>query len=156
MRSGPLTGVRVIELAGIGPAPYASMLLADAGADILRIERVTATSTENSNEPHSNVLARSRQSVGVNLKHPDGVALVLDLVERADAFIEGYRPGTVERLGIGPERCLDRNPRLIYGRMTGWGQDGPMSHMAGHDINYIAIAGALWSIGQPDYPHLPR
>ena len=149
--SGPLAGTRVIELAGIGPSPYACMLLADAGADVLRLERAPAggASTEG---PYWDLLNRSRPSVGVDLKHPEGAALVLDLVERADVLVEGFRPGVAERLGLGPEDCWARNPRLVYGRMTGWGQDGPMANTAGHDIDYIAIAGSLWGIGRRDTP----
>ncbi|HMD46073.1 MAG TPA: CaiB/BaiF CoA-transferase family protein [Acidimicrobiales bacterium] len=144
--SGPLEGVRIVELAGIGPAPYAAMLLADAGADILRVERGPAAAP--SAGPHWDVTARSRRSVAVDLKDPDGVALVLDLVRRADALIEGFRPGVAERLGIGPDECRAANAKLIYARMTGWGQDGPLAPTAGHDIDYIAIAGALWPIGR--------
>jgi len=152
--SGPLAGVKILELAGIGPSPYGCMLLADAGADILRLERATPAGAA-AEGPYWDLLNRSRRSVGVNLKHPDGVALVLDLVEGADALIEGFRPGVAERLGVGPEPCLERNPRLVYGRMTGWGQDGPMADTAGHDIDYIALAGALWPIGRADEPPVP-
>jgi len=146
--SGPLEGVRVVELAGIGPGPYTCMLLADAGADVLRVDRATGTPPVATAGPHWDLLNRSRRSVAVNLKHPDGVALVLDLVAQADGLVEGWRPGVAERLGVGPEPCLARNPRLVYGRMTGWGQDGPLASTAGHDINYIALAGALWPIGR--------
>lgn len=153
--SGPLQGVRVVELAGIGPGPYACMLLADAGADVLRVDRLTGTSPTPSAGPHWDLLNRSRPSVAVDLKHPDGVAVVLDLVERADAVVEGWRPGVAERLGIGPDACAVRNPRLVYGRMTGWGQEGPLASSAGHDINYIAVAGALWAIGRADDRPVP-
>lgn len=153
--SGPLTGIRVIELAGVGPAPYASMMLADAGADVLRIERRGYNRPPKEGEAYWDFLARSRRSVAINLKHPDGVELLLDLVSKADAFIEGYRPGVAERIGIGPDVCLERNPRLVYGRMTGWGQDGPFAPMAGHDIDYIALAGALWPIGLPGQLPVP-
>ena len=146
--SGPLTGIKIVELAGIGPGPYTCMLLADAGADVLRVDRATGSKTPPQSGPHWDILNRSRRSVAVNLKHPEGVSLVLDMVEQADGLVEGWRPGVAERLGLGPEPCLERNPRLVYGRMTGWGQDGPMAHMAGHDINYIALSGALWSIGR--------
>jgi len=143
--TGPLQGIKVIELAGIGPSPYACMLLADAGADVLRLERPAAAPSD---EPHWDLLTRSRQSVGIDLKHPDAVELVLDLVAGADALVEGMRPGVAERLGLGPDPCLERNPRLVYGRMTGWGQDGPLADAVGHDIDYIAISGALWAIGR--------
>ena len=148
--SGPLTGVRVIELAGIGPGPYTCMLLADAGADVLRVDRRPAApaATAAAPGPHWDLLNRSRPSVAVDLKNPEGVALLLDLVASADALVEGWRPGVAERLGLGPDDCLARNPRLVYGRMTGWGQDGPLAQSAGHDIDYIALAGVLWSIGR--------
>jgi len=142
---GPLEGVKVVELAGIGPSPYACMLLADAGADVLRLERAGPAPGD---EPHWDLLNRSRPSVAIDLKHPDAVALVLDLVEGADVLIEGMRPGVAERLGLGPDTCLMRNPRLVYGRMTGWGQDGPLAHAVGHDIDYIALSGALWALGR--------
>jgi alpha-methylacyl-CoA racemase len=151
--TGPLQGVRVIELAGIGPAPYACMLLAEAGADVVRIDRPVAAPSPPG--PHWDLLARSRPSVSIDLKHPDGVALVLDLVERADVLVEGFRPGVAERLGVGPAPCQERNPRLIYGRMTGWGQDGPLAERAGHDIDYLAIAGSLWPIGRKGERPLP-
>ena len=144
---GPLDGVRIVELAGLGPAPYACMLLADAGADVLRLERVPA-SADPGEGPHWDLLARSRPSVGVDLKHPGGREVVLELVGRADALVEGFRPGVAERLGLGPEPCFERNARLVYGRMTGWGQDGPLAGRAGHDIDYIALSGALWPIGR--------
>jgi alpha-methylacyl-CoA racemase len=146
--SGPLAGVRVVELAGIGPGPYTCMLLADAGADVVRVDRATGSPPAPPTGPHWDLLNRSRPSVAVNLKHAEGVSLVLDLVAQADGLVEGWRPGVAERLGIGPQQCLERNPRLVYGRMTGWGQDGPLASMAGHDINYIALAGALWPIGR--------
>jgi alpha-methylacyl-CoA racemase len=146
--SGPLEGIRVVELAGIGPGPYTCMLLADAGADVLRVDRATGSAPAPGAGPHWDLLNRSRRSVAVNLKHAEGVRLVLDLVAQADGLVEGWRPGVAERLGIGPEPCLERNPRLVYGRMTGWGQDGPLASAAGHDINYIALAGALWPIGR--------
>jgi alpha-methylacyl-CoA racemase len=143
--AGPLGGIRIVELAGIGPSPYACMLLADAGADVLRLERPGLRGGEG---PHWDLLARSRPSVGVDLKHPDAAGLVLDLVQGADALIEGMRPGVAERLGVGPDPCFERNARLVYGRMTGWGQDGPLADSVGHDIDYIALSGALWSIGR--------
>jgi alpha-methylacyl-CoA racemase len=146
--TGPLSGVRVVELAGIGPGPYTCMLLADAGADVLRIDRLTPDRPPPPPGPHWDLLNRSRRSVAVDLKDPDGVGLVLDLISGADALVEGWRPGVAERLGIGPDDCAARNPRLVYGRMTGWGQEGPLAQSAGHDINYIAVAGVLWAIGR--------
>ena len=145
--SGPLHGVRVVEIAGIGPGPFAAMMLADMGAEVVRVDRAQAVRSP-SGEPHWDLLNRGRRSIGVDLKNPDGVATVLQLVEQADALLEGFRPGVAERLGIGPDECLARNPRLVYGRMTGWGQDGPYASAAGHDINYIALAGALHPIGR--------
>ena len=145
--SGPLSGVKVIELAGIGPGPFSAMLLSDMGADVLHIDRLQ--SVERGADPGAvPVMDRGRRSVGVDLKHPDGVETVLRLVEQADALTEGFRPGVTERLGIGPDVCLARNPRLVYGRMTGWGQEGPMANAAGHDINYISLAGALAHFGR--------
>jgi alpha-methylacyl-CoA racemase len=146
--SGPLEGVRIVELSGIGPGPYACMLLADAGADVVRVDRATGSPAAPSAGPHWDLLNRSRPSVAVNLKHAEGVRLVLDLVAEAEGLVEGWRPGVAERLGVGPQECLERNPRLVYGRMTGWGQDGPLASSAGHDIDYIALAGALWPIGR--------
>lgn len=146
--TGPLAGTRIVELAGIGPGPYACMLLADAGADVIRIDRSTKGPVPEDAAPTWDLLARSRPSVGVDLKHPDGLALVLELVSGADAVIEGWRPGVAERLGVGPEACWTRNERVVYGRMTGWGQDGPLAARAGHDIDYIALSGALWSVGR--------
>jgi alpha-methylacyl-CoA racemase len=146
--SGPLAGVRVLEVAGIGPGPFCAMVLADMGADVLRIDRAGAVRGGDPSSPPTDVLNRGRRSVGVDLKHPDGAALVLRLVESADALVEGFRPGVAERLGIGPDECLARNPRLVYGRMTGWGQDGPYAAAAGHDINYIALSGVLHAVGR--------
>ena len=148
---GPLAGIKIVEIAGIGPGPYGAMLLADLGADIIRIDRssgVNAFGQGPSAEPPADLLARGRRSVAVDLKHPDGVATVLDLVAEADVLIEGFRPGVMERLGLGPDVCLERNPKLVFGRMTGWGQDGPYASAAGHDINYIALAGALEPLGR--------
>jgi alpha-methylacyl-CoA racemase len=145
--SGPLEGVRIVELAGLGPAPFAGMMLADAGADIIRVDRADRATYPAVEGAHVDLMNRGRRSVAVDLKHPDGVALVLDLVEGADAFMEGFRPGVAERLGFGPDVCLERNPKLVYGRMTGWGQDGPMAQTAGHDIDYIALSGALGGSG---------
>ena len=147
---GPLAGVTIIELAGIGPAPFASMLLADMGANIIRIDRARGAEPGIRLPYRLNVMNRGRRSLSVNLKSPAGIATVLKLVEQADAFIEGFRPGVTERLGLGPDACLARNPRLIYGRMTGYGQDGPMASVAGHDINYIALSGVLSMIGERD------
>ncbi len=141
---GPLQGFRIIELAGIGPGPFCGMMLSDMGAEVIRIDRVGA----NTRRP-KDVLARNRRSIAVDLKHPKGVETVLRLVETADALFEGFRPGVTERLGIGPDDCLERNEKLVYGRMTGWGQEGPMAQAAGHDINYIGLAGALHGIGRP-------
>jgi alpha-methylacyl-CoA racemase len=145
---GPLTGIKVIEIAGIGPGPYGAMLLADLGADVIRVDRSGNVVGGDPATPPADLLARGRRSVGVDLKHPDGVATVLDLVAGADALIEGFRPGVMERLGLGPDVCLERNPKLVYGRMTGWGQEGPYAPTAGHDINYIALAGALEPLGR--------
>jgi len=147
---GPLDGVRVIELAGIGPGPFAAMMLADMGAEVVRVDRIGGTPAAfDTGGPRFDVLNRGRRSVAVDLKHPDGLSTVLALLDRADAMLEGFRPGVTERLGLGPEVCLERNPRLVYGRMTGWGQDGPMAPRVGHDINYISLAGALGAIGRP-------
>ncbi|MGG8405238.1 CaiB/BaiF CoA transferase family protein [Streptomyces sp. 12297] len=148
--TGPLVGVRVVELAGIGPGPFAAMLLADLGADVVRVDRPGGGGL--AINPAYDVTNRNKRSVLVDLKAPDGPATVLDLVERADVLIEGFRPGVAERLGVGPDACRARNPRLVYGRMTGWGQDGPLAQRAGHDIGYIAITGALGMIGNPDEP----
>jgi alpha-methylacyl-CoA racemase len=146
--SGPLEGIRIIELAGLGPSPFAGMMLADAGADIIRIDRSDRATYPPNTEPHVDLMNRGRRSVAVDLKHPDGVALVLRLVEQADGLMEGFRPGVTDRLGLGPDVCLARNPKLVYGRMTGWGQEGPMAQVAGHDIDYIALAGALEPMGR--------
>jgi alpha-methylacyl-CoA racemase len=152
---GPLAGITVIEIAGIGPGPFCGMMLADMGADVIRIDRAENVQGGDPDQPPADLLARGRRSVGVDLKNPDGVEVVLGLVERADALIEGFRPGVTERLGIGPDDCLARNPRLVYGRMTGWGQDGPYAPAAGHDINYIALAGALEPIGRRGEAPMP-
>jgi alpha-methylacyl-CoA racemase len=144
---GPLSDLKVIEIAGIGPGPFAAMLLSDMGADVVRVDR--AQSVERGFDPGwMEVLNRGRRSIGVDLKHPDGVETLLRMVEQADALIEGFRPGVAERLGIGPDACRHRNPKLVYGRMTGWGQEGPYAQAAGHDINYIALAGALAHFGR--------
>src|SRR6476469_9614762 len=151
--TGPLRGLKVVELAGIGPGPHACMILADLGADVIRVDRPGGQPLTGG--PHD-LLNRGRPSVALDLKHPAAVAAVLDLVAGADVLVEGLRPGTTERLGLGPDTCLARNPRLVYGRMTGWGQDGPWAEVAGHDMNYIAITGALHGLGQDrDRPHFP-
>ncbi|MFH9011509.1 CaiB/BaiF CoA transferase family protein [Streptomyces sp. NPDC017943] len=147
---GPLTGVRVVELAGIGPGPFAAMLLADLGADVVRVDRPGGPGL--GIDPAYDVTNRNKRSVVVDLKSPDGAGRVLDLAARADVLIEGYRPGVAERLGVGPEPCHARNPRLVYGRMTGWGQDGPLARRAGHDIAYLAPTGALGMTGDPGAP----
>ncbi len=152
---GPLEGVKVIEIAGIGPGPFAAMMLSDMGAEVLRVDRVENARVSSAGRTGFDVLSRGRRSIAADLKSPDGVALVLDLVERADALLEGFRPGVMERLGLGPDECLQRNPGLVYGRMTGWGQEGPLSRAAGHDINYIALAGALGAMGRKGEAPIP-
>ncbi len=146
--AGPLSGVRVVELAGLGPGPFAAMLLADLGADVIRVDRAGAARGGNPDAPPADVLLRGRQSIAVDLKTPEGAEAILRLVDQADVLIEGFRPGVCERLGIGPDVCLERNPRVVFGRMTGWGQEGPMADRAGHDINYIALSGTLSMIGR--------
>src|SRR5260370_4067542 len=152
---GALSGYRVIELAGIGPAPSGAVMLAEMGAEALRIDRTADAGLGIAMETKYNLLNRGRRSVAFDLKRPEAAEALLRLVERADALIEGFRPGVMERLGIGPDQCLTRNPRLVYGRMTGWGQEGPLAHAAGHDINYIALAGALHSIGRTGETPVP-
>jgi acetyl-CoA hydrolase len=147
-KQGPLSGLKVLEIAGLGPGPFCGMLLADLGADVVLVERGEQTADEIDMGAGA-IYKRGKRSVGVDLKSPEGIQTVLRLVESCDALIEGMRPGVMERLGLGPEVCLARNPRLVYGRMTGWGQDGPLAQAAGHDMNYIALAGALWYAGQP-------
>ncbi|MEU9138641.1 CaiB/BaiF CoA-transferase family protein [Streptomyces sp. NPDC048404] len=147
---GPLAGVRVVELAGIGPGPFAAMLLADLGADVVRVDRPGGAGL--GVDPAHDITNRNKRSVIIDLKAEDGASRVLDLAERADILIEGYRPGVAERLGVGPEDCRARNPGLVYGRMTGWGQEGPLAQRAGHDIAYIALTGTLGMIGDPDGP----
>lgn len=147
---GPLRGVKVIEFVGLGPAPFAAMLLSDLGADVIRIDRPGA-----GGGGAAEILARGRRSAAFDLKNPDAVEACLKLISRADIVLEGYRPGVMERLGLGPDVALKRNPALVYGRMTGWGQHGPLAHAAGHDINYIALTGALEGIGTPDGPAIP-
>ena len=151
--TGPLRGVRVVELAGIGPGPHACTILADLGADVVRVDRPGGQTFATG---RYDVLTRGRPSVALDLKHPDAVATVLRLVETADVLVEGLRPGVTERLGLGPDDCLARNPRLVYGRMTGWGQTGPLAATAGHDLGYVAITGVLAGLGQdPRRPHFP-
>jgi alpha-methylacyl-CoA racemase len=145
---GPLSGFRIVEFAGIGPAPMAAMLFADLGADVIRLDRLAPSGLGVEMPARFALLGRSRPSVAVDMKHPDGIAVALDLIAKADALIEGFRPGTMERLGLGPDVALARNPRLVYGRMTGWGQTGPLSQAAGHDLNYLALTGALAAIGR--------
>jgi alpha-methylacyl-CoA racemase len=155
--SGPLSGYRIIEIAGIGPGPFAAMLLADMGAEVVRVERAQAVRGPAPDTAHGDVSLRGRRNIAIDLKHPDGVATLLDLVEHADGLIEGFRPGVMERLGVGPDECLARNPKLVFGRMTGWGQDGMYGQAAGHDINYISLAGSLAHFaraGQPPTPPL--
>lgn len=150
---GPLKGFRVIEIAGVGPISYACMLLSDLGAEVIRVDRTGAAGFHSASP--GDVLSRGRRSIAINLKAVDGVEAVLKLVENADVLIEGFRPGVMEKLGLGPDICATRNPRLVYARMTGWGQEGPLAHAAGHDINYIAITGALGSIGRRESGPVP-
>jgi len=162
MKNGPLNGLRVIELVGIGPCPFAAMMLADMGADVIRIDRKPdlkpASSAPN---PYPtlgtkyDVMARGRRSLALDLKHPRARQLLLDLVTKADALVEGFRPGVMERLGLGPDLCMERNPRLVYGRVTGWGQTGPLAPAAGHDLNYVALSGMLHAMGDADRPPSP-
>jgi alpha-methylacyl-CoA racemase len=153
--TGPLRGVKVVELAGIGPGPHAATILADLGADVIRIDRPGGAGTGMPIE--TDFLTRGRPSIALNLKDPAAVNVVLDLVEQADVLLEGMRPGVTERMGLGPDACFERNPGLVYGRMTGWGQTGPWSHAAGHDMNYIAITGTLHATGQdPNKPHFAQ
>jgi len=152
---GPLQGIRVVEFAGIGPGPFCGMMLTDMGADVVRIDRTSGGGTPGLRDPRTDVMNRGRRSIALDLKNPDDVETALALVERADALIEGLRPGVMERLGLGPEICQARNPKLVYGRMTGWGQDGPLASAAGHDLNYIALSGALHAMGDADRPPTP-
>lgn len=143
---GPLQSLRIIEMGGIGPGPFCGMLLADMGADVVCVERTASTALN----PATDLMRRGKRSIALNPKHGEDRETLLRLVERADGLIEGYRPGVMERMGIGPDECLARNPRLVYGRMTGWGQTGPLAHAAGHDINYISLTGALHATGPRD------
>ena len=155
--TGPLSGLKVVEIAGIGPGPFAAMLLADLGADVLRLDRPDGAAIVRALglDARKDLLNRGRPSIGLNLKHPSAVELVLDLVASAEALIEGFRPGVMEKLGLGPEPCLARNPRLVYGRMTGWGQSGPLAQTAGHDINYIAMSGMLHTFARRNERPVP-
>ena len=152
---GPLAGFRIVEFAGIGPGPMAAMLFADLGARVIRVDRLTASGLGLNVPTRFALLERSRPSIAVDLKHPEGISLAMDLVGKADALIEGFRPGTMERLGLGPDEALKRNPRLVYGRITGWGQTGPLAQAAGHDLNYLALTGALHAIGRADSKPTP-
>ena len=148
---GPLKGLKIIEMAGIGPGPFCGMVLADLGADLIRVDRASAIGTGSKQEASN----RGKKSIAVDLKSEEGVEVVLKLVETADAIFEGFRPGVMERLGLGPDVCLERNERIVFGRMTGWGQEGPLAQAAGHDINYISLTGALAAIGRPGSPPVP-
>ena len=152
---GPLAGIKIVELTGIGPGPMCAMLLADLGATVLRIDRPEPSDLGVPRPLRYDLLLRGRRCLALDLKHPEGKALALRLIERADALIEGFRPGVTERLGLGPEDCLARNPRLVYGRVTGWGQEGPLAQAAGHDLNYIALAGAVHAFGRHGQPPTP-
>ncbi len=155
-KSGPLKGVRIVEFSGIGPGPMCGMLLSDMGADVAVIDRLEPSGLGLPRAPKYDVSRRGRMSAALDLKHPDGMACALDLIRGADALIEGFRPGTMERLGLGPDVCLKANPKLVYGRITGWGQDGPLAQSAGHDLNYIALSGALAAIGKKgEAPTIP-
>ncbi len=154
-RMGPLQGIRIIELAGIGPGPFCAMILSDLGAEVIRVDRAGAVRGGDPDSPPRDITLRGRRSIGIDLKSPEGVETLLKLVESADGLMEGFRPGVTERLGIGPDDCLARNPKLVYGRMTGWGQEGPYSQAAGHDINYISLAGALEPMGRAGEKPVP-
>ena len=155
MSTGPLAGIKVVEIAGIGPGPFCAMMLADMGAEVLRVDRTAKADIGVAGDPRKSLLNRGRRSVAVDLKNAAGIGAVKRLVAGADALIEGFRPGVMERLGLGPDECLAANPKLVYGRMTGWGQDGPIAHAAGHDINYIALSGVLHAIGRHGGPPVP-
>lgn len=148
---GPLKGLKIIEMAGIGPGPFCGMVLADLGAEIIRVDRASAIGTGSKQDAAN----RGKKSIAVDLKSEEGVEVVLKLVETADAIFEGFRPGVMERLGLGPDVCSERNERIVFGRMTGWGQEGPLANAAGHDINYISLTGALAAIGRPGSPPVP-
>ena len=148
---GPLKDIKILEFSGIGPGPYCGMLLADMGADVIRVGRKGTEGVENKYDIHN----RSKRSITADLKNKDTISEILKLIDQVDVVFEGYRPGVMEKLGLGPDVCLERNPKLVYGRMTGWGQKGPMSNLAGHDINYISLSGALNSIGRKDSNPIP-
>lgn len=148
---GPLAGIKVVEMAGIGPGPFTAMMLSDLGAEVIRVDRLSHKGKGH----RANVLNRGRKSIAIDLKNPKGVEATMGLIEKADVVLEGFRPGVMERLGLGPDDCLARNPRLVFGRMTGWGQSGPLAQAAGHDINYISIGGALGAMGYADRPPAP-
>jgi alpha-methylacyl-CoA racemase len=152
---GPLKGIKILEIAGIGPGPFCAMMLADNGAEVVRIDRASGHGGGVVGDPRKDILNRGRRSIAVNLKSAEGVATVLDMVAQADGLIEGFRPGVMEKLGLGPDVCFARNPKLVYGRMTGWGQDGPMANAVGHDINYISLAGALHAYGRAGEKPVP-
>jgi alpha-methylacyl-CoA racemase len=150
--AGPLEGLKIVEMVGLGPAPFCAMMFADMGAEVIRIDRPGNASIVAPEDSRFDITARGRRSIAIDLKKPDGQKTVLRLLDNADAVVEGFRPGVMERLGLGPDICLERNPKLVYGRMTGWGQHGPLAHAAGHDINYVALSGALHAIGRPGEP----
>ena len=152
---GPLGGLRIVEIAGIGPGPFCAMMLADMGAEVIRVDRADRVRGKDPDQPPADVMNRGRRSIGVDLKSPEGIEVVMRLVSMSDALIEGFRPGVAERLGIGPDECLARNSALVYGRMTGWGQSGPYAPTAGHDINYLALSGTLDAIGRVDSGPVP-
>jgi alpha-methylacyl-CoA racemase len=152
---GPLKGIKIIEMAGIGPGPFCAMMLADMGAEIIRIDRIEGGGGPVKRKAEHQVMVRNRRSIKMDLKNPDAIATLLKMCESADAIMEGFRPGVMEKLGLGPEECLKANPRLVYGRMTGWGQEGPMAKLAGHDINYAAISGILSLIGRQGERPMP-
>ncbi|MEX2533947.1 MAG: CaiB/BaiF CoA-transferase family protein [Nitriliruptoraceae bacterium] len=153
--NGPLSGITIIEFAAIGPGPYGTMLLADLGAEVIRLDRASDVHAPETANRSSIGMGRNRRSIALDLKHPDAVATAKQLIDAADVVVEGFRPGVMERLGLGPEVLCATNPRLIYARITGWGQDGPMNRAAGHDINYASLAGALWPVGSKDRPPTP-
>ncbi len=153
--AGPLSGTRIVELPAIGPVPFAGMLLADLGADVVRVDRLPGTASALAESFTAGAMGRGRRSLALDLRRPGAAEIVLRLAERSDALIEGFRPGVAERLGVGPAEVLGRNPRAVYGRMTGWGQDGPLAQTAGHDITYLAVSGLLHGIGTPDRPPVP-
>lgn len=153
--AGPLSGYRIVEIAGIGPGPFAAMMLADMGAEVIRVDRAQSVRGPAPEAPFFDLLQRGRKNIAIDLKNPQGVETLLQLIEKADAVIEGFRPGVMERLGIGPDVCLARNPKLVFGRMTGWGQEGMYGQAAGHDINYISLAGALAHFARPGQTPLP-